>query len=215
MAQRRTKKTNIATPEKPAINGPKDVSKKQIKVIAAIIIVLALLFFEKGLFVAALVNGKPISRFLVINQLEKQSGKSVLDSLVMQTLILNEAEKRKIKIDQKDIDAQLSTIQKNVEKQGSTLDQALASQRMTKNQLTDQIRLQLLLNKMIDQNVTVTDKEVDDYISANKDQLGQQDSETLRSQIKKQLAAQKIDQKTQQFLQDLKNKANITYFVNY
>lgn len=196
-------------------NFGKNVSQKQIKTIAAIVILTAVLYFAKGLFVAALVNGKPISRFAVVSQLEKQGGKNVLDSLIVDTLIQNEAEKRKIKIDQKEVDAQLATIQKNVESQGSTLDQALASQGMTKDQLTEQIKLQTMLNKMVNQNVMISDKEIDDYINSNKDQLPQTDSASLRSQVKKQLTSQKIDQETQKFIQDLRSKANITYFVNY
>ncbi len=168
------------------------------------------------MFIAALVNGTPVSRLSVISQLEKQGGKSALDTLIMQTLISNEAGKRNISVSQSELDTQLKTIQTNVEKQGSTLDVALASQGMTKADLTNQLKLELLLNKMIGQSQQVTDKEIDDYITQNKAQLPQnEDENTLRAQIKQQLLQQKQQQQAQQFIQNLRNKAKITYFVNY
>ncbi|MFA5996816.1 MAG: hypothetical protein WC790_03850, partial [Candidatus Paceibacterota bacterium] len=41
----------------------------------AIILIVISLFFAKGLFVVATVNGSPISRLSVITELEKQGGK--------------------------------------------------------------------------------------------------------------------------------------------
>src|SRR3989344_2438282 len=48
---------------------------------------LALIFIFKGFFIASIVNGEPISRLSVIKELEKQGGKSVLESLVTKKII--------------------------------------------------------------------------------------------------------------------------------
>ena len=57
-------------------------------------------------------------------------------------------------------------------------------------------------------------KEIDDFISANKNQQGF-DKEIPREQAVAQLKQQKSQQKIQTFLTDLKAKAKINYFVNY
>jgi len=55
----------------------------QPKVFITIIIVILLIaaFQLKGLFIAAMVNGEPISRLTIIKELEKQGGKQALSSL--------------------------------------------------------------------------------------------------------------------------------------
>lgn len=199
----------------PLIKGKK-FSKKQIWIVASIIIVLGILYFGKGLLVAAIVDGQPISRLSVVSELEKQGGKTALDSLVTKTLILNEAKKKNITVNQTDVDNQIKNIQTQIESQGSTLDQELAAQGMTKTDLSDQVRIQLILDKLVGQNVSVSDKEISDYIAANKDQLPQGATDaTLSAQVKQQITQQKVQQKVQVFLQSLRNKAKITYFINY
>ena len=71
--------------------GPRRISKSKFFIPLVIILIAAILFYFKGLFVVALVNGVPITRIAVINELEKQGGKQTLSSLVNQTLILQEA----------------------------------------------------------------------------------------------------------------------------
>ncbi|MDP2649265.1 MAG: hypothetical protein Q8P10_00315, partial [bacterium] len=68
---------------------------KQPKIFIGLIVVILAVgaFFLKGLFVAALVNGEPITRVAIISELEKQGGKQALSSLVNQVLILQEAKK--------------------------------------------------------------------------------------------------------------------------
>ena len=69
---------------------------KQPKVLIGLIVVILIVaaFFLKGLFIAAVVNGEPISRITIISELEKQGGKQILSSLVNKILILQEAKKK-------------------------------------------------------------------------------------------------------------------------
>ena len=190
------------------------VSKKAFILTFVVILILALLFFSKKFFLAASVNGKSISRLAVLKKLEKQGGKKILEMMITQALIRQEAEKRKITVSQKDIDAEMKKIEANVTSQGTTLDQALQNQGMTKNDLTEEIKTQLMLQKMAGGNIKITDKEIDDFISANKNQQGF-DQAIPREQAAAQLKQQKLQQKAQGFISDLKVKAKIIYFVNY
>src|SRR5258706_5499792 len=58
----------------------------------------ALLFYGRGIFVAAVVNGQPISRLAVVKDAEKQSGKTSLETIIRNTLIEQEARKAKVTV---------------------------------------------------------------------------------------------------------------------
>ena len=62
---------------------------KVIFIVLCVGVVLGALYLGKAYFVAAVVDGKPITRIAVLGSLEKQDGKAVLDSLVEKELILN------------------------------------------------------------------------------------------------------------------------------
>lgn len=181
----------------------------------------ALIYFGGRLLVAATVNGQPVSRLEVVRELEKQGGKKTLDVFILKALINQEAKKRKVTISQKDIDAELAKIEKNVSSQGATLDSLLAQQGMTKDTLVDEIRLQLLVTKLAGDDVNVTEKEIDDYLAAQQEQMALssvQPTEEVtpsREQVKEQIKQQKLQEKIQTFIAELREKAKVNYFVNY
>ncbi len=185
-------------------------------IIVTILAVTGLLFFFKNYLIAASVNGKPISRLGIINRLEKQGGKKELDMEIDQTLIDQEAQKRKIAISSNDIDKQYNLIKTNNESQGKSLDQLLSAQGMTVNDLKNQIKLQLILERILDKDIKVTDDEVAKFIEVQKASI----PETMKpDEVKKialnQLKQQKLNQKAQEFGQNLRKNAKINYFVNY
>lgn len=195
---------------------PRRVNNKA--VIAGIVIVLLfiLAYLLKNLFIVALVNGQPIWRPQVISQLEKQGGKQVASTLVTTTLIQQEAAKKNISVSQKEIDDQMKQISDNLSKQGQNLDQALQMQGMTRSDLEEQIRNQKLVEKILGDQISVSDKEVNDYIEKNKSSLPSTgDEKTLKDQVRNQLKQQKLSDKFNTWLADAEKKANILYFVNY
>ncbi len=181
-----------------------------------IILAVALLYVFKGVFVAALVNGEPITRLSVIKSLEKQSGKATLDNLITKKLILQEARKRNVLVNQSEIDSEIKKIEANLKAQGTTLDQALELQGMTRKQLNEEIRIQLSIQRMVSSNLKVSDKEVADFLTTNKEQFSEGITEAqMKNQAKEQIKQQKLQEKTQAFLADLQKKAKILKLVGY
>ena len=86
---------------------------KKLVALAALIIlfIILLLYFFKGLFIAAIVNGEPITRLSVVKELEKQSGKATLDNLITKKLILQEAKKRNVQVTKADLDSEIKKIE--------------------------------------------------------------------------------------------------------
>lgn len=182
----------------------------------AIVILAILAFVFKGLFIAAIVNGQPISRIAVLQQLEQQNGRQTISDLITKTLITQEAQKRHVTVSQSEVNSDLQNIDKALKAQGQNLDTALASRGMSKQQLIEQITLQKLVEKMVGKDVKVTDDDVQKYIDNNKDNLPQDLSDDdLKKQVRSQLEQQQLQEKTQTFVTNLQKNAKISYFVNY
>ena len=195
--------------------------KKILLYVIVLFVIVGLIYFGgKQIFVAS-VNGQLVKRFAIIKELEKQGGKKVLDDLILKTLINQEGRKRKINISERELNEELLKIEKNVTSQGATLEALLQQQGMTKKDLTDGIRLQLLVSKMIESNVSVTQKEIEDYLASQKEQsslgldLDQAAPEITKDQAKAAIKQQKLQQKIQTFVADLKAKAKINYYIKY
>jgi len=221
LAKRKTKASAAAQEAampKPVGIVPMDNKLRQPKVLIGLIVVILIVaaFLLKGLFIAALVNGEPISRLTVINELEKQSGKQALTSLVNQALIFQEAKKKKITVSQSEIDASLKQIEDSLKSQGQDLNTALAAQGMTTQDLMTQLKLRSLVEKLLADKIKVTDTEISDYITKNKDTLPTNMTEAeLRKNVEEQLKQQKLGSASQTWLDQLNKDAKINYFVNY
>lgn len=183
---------------------------------AAVILIIIALVFAKGLFVAATVNGSPISRWSVIKELEKQGGKQALESIIDKKLIETEINKQKITVIKEEVDGEIKKIEEQVATQGGTLDQALAQQGMTKEKLVEQITTQKKLERLLADKVAVTDAEIDAYIKDSKATLPKDmKMEDFRKKIGDQLKQQKFQTEAQKWVSDLTASAKIKYYVNY
>src|SRR5258708_254523 len=105
---RAKKTTNIANAKKPAvvtasvrsatIRRPSLPDRKRLIVIGAVLVVLVLGYLLYKFLVIAKVDGKPITRIALYQQLEKRYGAEAKNQLVAETLIRSEAQKRKVQV---------------------------------------------------------------------------------------------------------------------
>jgi len=191
------------------------ISIKTAIIIVVIIALGVLAYIYKGLFIAATVNGSPISRLAIIQELEKASGKNLLDSLIIEKLVQNEANAKKITVSNDEINGEIKKIEDRIVAQGSTLDAALAAQGMTMEDLKKQIILQKEVEKMVADKINVTDEEVTQYIKDNAISIPEGQEATTTAQIKDELRNQKLNKEAAALITTLKSQAKIRYFVNY
>ncbi len=189
--------------------------KPYLLLIVIIILLGAALYYFRGLFVAAVVNGQPISRLEVIQQAEKQSGKQTLDTLIRDALIEQKAKQENVTVSSQEVNNEIAILRSNLKKQGQSLSAVLSAQGMTENDLRRLIRLNKLVQKMVGKNITVSNKEITDYINQNKSSLPSTNEAALRQQVKAQLLQQKTNTAIQSWLANLQKQANIVYFVQY
>ena len=192
------------------------VSRKMMIAGAIVVVIAILLFVFKSLFVVALVNNQPVWRLTLIQELEKQGGKKVLDSLVTQDLILQEGQKQKVTVTDKEIDDSIKQIETNVTQQGSKLDDLLAAQGLTRSDLRDQVKIQKIAEKILSKDVKVTDQQIKDYYDKNQSTLPTGKTlDDLKAQIKSQLEQQQLNDKISAWVDGLHSKAKINYFIKY
>ncbi|HEY4523554.1 MAG TPA: SurA N-terminal domain-containing protein [Candidatus Paceibacterota bacterium] len=185
----------------------------RVKILVIVLCVLALggfAYYYKGLIIAATVNGMPISRLSVIQELEKTSAKQVLDAMINKKLIESEAAKKGIAVSDDEIQAELIRVENNIKLQGSTLDAALKSQGLTIDYLKQEIITQKKLEKLLGDKVKVTDVEIDKYIKDNESATPQD-----RDQVAEQLRQLKLTQEAPILMKSIRLLATIRYFVNY
>ncbi|HVF69536.1 MAG TPA: SurA N-terminal domain-containing protein [Xanthomonadales bacterium] len=198
-------------------NGPSLRVRKSFVIFIIVLAVLAALIVRyKGVFVAAVVNGQPISRVAVIKETEKQAGKQTINNLVRNSLIEQEAKKQNVTVSDKEIDEEIKKVETTLSKSGQKMDQVLALQGLTKEDLKKLIRLDKLVSKMVGKDIKVTDADINSYIEKNSESLpADQTEEQLRKSVSDNLRQQKLNEKVQQWLAELQKKAKIQYFVQY
>jgi foldase protein PrsA len=194
------------------------IKKYKSKLVIGIVLIFVItgLFLAKGLFVVAIVNGKPISRLSVIKELEKQGGKQVLKGVIDQKIIETELDKQKITVTKEEVDEEIKKIEEQVSKQGTTLKDALAQQNMTEEKLRSEIAIQKRIEKLLIDKIAVSESEIDTYINDSKATLPKDTKpEDFRKQISLQLQQQKLQTEAQKWVSELTTNAKIKYFVNY
>lgn len=181
-----------------------------------IIILVGLAYIFRGTYLAALVNGQPISRIKIMREAEKAQGRQILEQVVLEELVKQKAREEGIQISQELVNSQLDEIKKNVSDQGQDFEQLLSLQGMTEEELRDQIRLQLMLEQLVNVDAAVSQEEIDQYLEENQDFLPEEATEEeLQQMVQQQLQSQKQNEQYQEWIQKLQDDANINYFVGY
>ena len=219
--------------EKKTNNKEKEVSTKEVVVMnnistwfsknksLAVTIVAVMLAFLVGYFVknnliAATVNGKYIWRSKIVKQLETYYGANILNTTIEQELIKQEADSKNIKVTDTEVAEQIKKIEESMASSGQTLDQALAESGMTRKDLEENYGLNILVEKLLAERVTVTDEDVQKYIDENKDSFPEgTDLEQVKTIVTEQLKQEKMGTQYQSMIDELKAKADIKTVVKY
>ncbi len=196
----------------------KKFSKKHLYLFVGIVAVGIILYNFRSQLIVATVNGQPIFRPALVKELENQAGTQVLDSLITKAVIIQEARKNSISITQEDIDAQIKEIEQNLLAQNQDLDEILKSRNMTRKTLTDEIRLQLIVEQLASQSSTISEDEINEALEQRKGFMPDEPLEAsqeaeLKAQLQIQLQEQKKAEAVQTWLQKVKGEAKINYLL--
>jgi len=209
------KTKEVQTPPKASLSDKLEANKRRINYILVALLLVALFFIAKKSMLAATVDGKPIWRHQVISQLEKQGGQSVLDDLIVRSLIRSEAAKNNITIEEEEIDSRINELVQSFGGSEETLQEQLTLAGLTMEELRSNYRLELMLQRLVDA-VEISDDEALGYFEENRDFFGDEaDFESLRDSIKEQIQQERHNQDLQEYIQNLKSSSNIKTYMNY
>ncbi len=190
----------------------KDFRKSKTFYIVVLVIGLALLVtLKKSWFIAALVNGAPVSNFELQSKLNEQFKTQTLNQLINEKIIMSEAQKFGAVPTDQEINQKIAELETSVGGK-DTLDSLLTQQGQTRTQLRDQIKVQLAITKLYTNEATVSAEEVSTFLETNRETLRATDSAAQEKEAYDTLKNQKLSQIFSEKFQDLRKKANIKIF---
>lgn len=186
-------------------------NQKKTYIIILIIGILALAIYKKNWFIAATVNGSPITNLELQIRLNSGFRTQTLNQMINEKIILDEAAKKNVLVSDLEVGSKISEIETSVGG-AQTLDAMLAQQGQTRESIKQQIKLQLIIEKLYSNEATVSAEEVTNFIEQNKDSLKATDSAAQQKESYDAIKNQKLSQIFSQKFQDLRTKAKIQIF---
>ena len=183
-------------------------------IIVSLLILFVLIWKFSGNFIAATVNGQPISRFELNKQLVRRFGDQTLDNMINERLILAAVRQKGIFIGKEEIDAKVAEIEEKL-KGSISLPDALKAQGLSQDEFRRQIEIQLSIAKLFEKEATVGASEAEEYIGKNKEAYKTATNPVaLREDVTGMLKQQKIGDLFNTWFTDVRNKANIKKFIS-
>jgi foldase protein PrsA len=191
------------------------LGSKTAMILAAVFVIGASLYYAKGFFIAATVNGTPISRYAIVTELESMYGGDMLENLIVEQLIKDEAMEQGVYATEEEINNEIDVISEQVNTQGQTLQSALIAEGITMSDLRDQIAVQKSLEKLLADEIAVTEEDALQYITENEIEYTEEEKADLIQQVQEYLGQQALNTKASELIERLKEEATINYFRNY
>lgn len=184
-------------------------------ILAIVVAVGVFAFIKKDWFVVATINNQPVTSVEYYQNLKAKDGGQVLNQIIQDRLINQEANKKGVSVSESDINKKIASIQKQVGG-ADQLKSALSSRNLSEKEFRNQIKIQLLVEKLLENDIKVTDKEVDDYIAKNQNNTDATATSVDlkdRTAVKNQLQADKLNQKFPGWYSNLEKQASINKFI--
>lgn len=125
----------------------------------------------------ATVNGEKISEQAFVNTLQARYGDRTLNAMIGDTAIRQAAKAAGAVVTKDEIDRRYLAAQRGVEMRapvtGENFEFWLAKQALTKEYFMNELYDQMLLERMVEKKVVVTDADVSDFYQRNKDQISE------------------------------------------
>ncbi|MBI3109661.1 hypothetical protein HYZ06_01330 [Candidatus Daviesbacteria bacterium] len=186
-------------------------SSKKFYVVLVILALVLLATYKKSWFVAALVNGSPVTNLGLQMKLNEQFRTQTLNQLINEKIILDEAGKNNALATGEEINKKIQEIENSLGG-AKAMNEILASQGQDRNSIKNQIKLQLSIEKLYLKEATVSAQDLDKFLEANRDQLQATDSAQQIQEAENLLKQQKLSQIFNEKFQTLRQNAKITIF---
>ncbi|MBD2846937.1 peptidylprolyl isomerase [Paenibacillus sp. IB182496] len=120
---------------------------------------------------AATVNGVAISQEEFLHEVVNQGGAGLLDQMIANELVRQEAESAGVEVTDADVDAELQRIKDSYPSE-EQFDMVLAQNNLTIEQLREQLRPNVLITKVLEPEFDITDEQMQQYFDENQGAFG-------------------------------------------
>lgn len=199
-------------------SGSVTVSKRSLQVVGLVVVVLvaAGVFVGRGMLVVASVNGKPVWRWELIQRLESQAGAAAVEEIVTEKLISQEAAQRDIVVTDAELQTELEQLKASLEAQGQDFDLLLEAQGVKLEDVMRQVRLQKLVEQMVEVNENVSPEQIAEYIDTNAGLLPAEASDEEMADLARERIIQEQKQTgVSEFVQGLRSGAEVKYSAGF
>lgn len=185
--------------------------QKRFYIILLVVGLLLLAVYKKSWFVAATVNGIPLTNLELQSKLNEQFRTQTLNQLINEKIILQEATKLGAIPNEAEINAKIAELETSVGGKDA-LNTLLTQQGQTVDTLKKQLGIQLAVTKLYESEATVSAEEIEQFLTDNRALLRATDSAGQQKEAGESLKQQKLSQIFTQKFQELRQKAKITIF---
>lgn len=215
MAKRKIESKQVELPPSYMDTSAVQKNKKiQWKVVVGVLVLLfiGLLAANKGLIVAAVVNGKPIYTWQLNSAMRNRFGQQTLEGMIGEQLIADQAKASGVTVTKQDVDAKqqevLGSLGEDVK-----LDDLLKFQGLTKADFINQLKLQLLVEKLLTKDLVITDADVQQYIATNAATLTATEPAKLKQEATQAIKTSIVNEKLQTWFTEVRQKAKVLKFL--
>lgn len=184
------------------------------KIVVGILVLLfiGLLAANKGLIIAAVVNGKPIYTWQLNSAMRNRFGQQTLEGMIGEQLIADQARSSGITVTQQDVEAKqqevLGSLGADVK-----LDDLLKFQGLTKADFINQLKLQLLVEKLLTKDLVITEADIQQYIATNTATLVATEPAKLKQEATQAIKTSIVNEKLQTWFAEVRQKAKVLKFL--
>lgn len=194
-----------------AISDLSSNQRKKIFLTIFIIGLLLLVLYKKGLLLAATVNNEPITTIELNQKLNNLFKDRVLNQIINEKIIEQEASKKRISVSQGEIDSKIAAAEAQTGGK-ETFDSLLAQQGLTRSEFINQTKIQALIEKLYSSEATASAEEISKFMEDNKNSPEATDEAKFKMVAEDQIKQQKLSQIFQEKFQSLRQSAKIQIF---
>ena len=166
----------------------------------------------------ATVNDVVITQGQLNEALMKQYGAEVLESLMTNEIIKQEAKAQKVEVSDKDLDSEYQVYADYYGGEEALLE-AMATYDMTKDDILNDIKTYLLTVQLIQKDITLTDDEIKAYYEENISSFTTEDGEQLpfedvKEDVKEAVLEKRIDEEYDSWLDKKFEEYDVKTYLN-
>lgn len=180
--------------------------------VVLVVIVLGVLYFAKTKLIVATVNGSPVMSWELDSKLRQRYGEQILDTIVAEKLITDEAAKQNVSVSNEEIEEKIKGIESTL--QGSMkLEDALKFQGMSLAEFRNQVKTQALVDKLLSKEASVSSAEVEAFIASNAAQMIATTPAERQKEAESTLKNNKLAESFNAWFAALREKAKVQKFL--